>query len=56
MKCLDFDWQIDEFMLYCRSGQLREKSTASYAQTRHRFECWYADGLRIFTADNATEA
>ena len=22
MICLDFDWQIDEFMVYCRSIQL----------------------------------
>ena len=22
MICLDFDWQIDEFMVYCRSTQL----------------------------------
>ena len=26
---LDFDWQINEFMLYYRSAQLREKSMAS---------------------------
>ena len=32
MKCLDFDWQINEFMVYCRSTQLREKSMASYEQ------------------------
>ena len=25
MICLDFDWQIDEFMVYCRSTQLRKK-------------------------------
>ena len=24
MKNLDFDWLTDEFMLYCRSTQLRE--------------------------------
>ena len=23
--CLDFDWQTNEFMLYCRTTQLREK-------------------------------
>ena len=23
MKCLDFDWQINEFMVYCGSTQLR---------------------------------
>ena len=26
MKNLDFDWQINEFMVYCRSAQLKEKS------------------------------
>ena len=26
MKCLDFDWQINEFMVYCRSTQLRERT------------------------------
>ena len=25
MKNLDFEWLTDEFMLYCRSTQLREK-------------------------------
>ena len=30
MKCLDFDWQINEFMVYCRSTQLREKSMMAY--------------------------
>ena len=29
MKNLDFDYQIDEFMVYCRSTQLRPKSMAS---------------------------
>ena len=24
MKCYDFDWQINEFMIYCRSTQLRD--------------------------------
>ena len=26
MTNTDFDWQIDEFMVYCRSTQLREKN------------------------------
>ena len=26
MKNLDFEWLTDEFMLYCRSTQLREKN------------------------------
>ena len=36
--CLDFDWQIDEFMVYCRSTQLREKSMKSYKQALRLFE------------------
>ena len=55
MKCLDFDWQINEFMVYCRSTQLREKSMVSYEQTLRLFERWCADELRIFTTDKVTE-
>ena len=51
MKCLDFDWQINEFMVYCRSTQLREKSMASYEQALRLFERWCAEELRIFTVD-----
>lgn len=47
MKCLDFDWQINEFMVYCRSTQLREKSMASYEQALRLFERWCAEELRI---------
>ena len=35
MKNLDFEWLTDEFMLYCRSIQLREKTMSSYAQAPH---------------------
>ena len=38
MICLDFDWQIDEFMVYCRSTQLREKTMLSYERTLRLFE------------------
>ena len=55
MKCLDFDWEINEFMVYCRSTQLREKSMASYEQALRLFERWCAEELRIFTVDNVTE-
>ena len=24
--CLDFDWQTNEFMVYCQGTQLREKN------------------------------
>lgn len=51
MKCLDFDWQINEFMVYCRSTQLREKSMASYEQALRLFERWCAEELRILTVE-----
>lgn len=37
MICLDFDFQIDEFFLYCRSSQLRPKTLKSYEQTLRIF-------------------
>ena len=40
MICLDFDWQIDEFMVYCRSAQLRDNTMKSYEQTLRLFERW----------------
>ncbi|MBQ2452138.1 MAG: phage integrase N-terminal SAM-like domain-containing protein [Bacteroidales bacterium] len=55
MKNLDFDYQIDEFMVYCRSTQLRPKSMASYEQALRLFERWCADKLGIFTVDLVTE-
>ena len=55
MICLDFDWQINEFMVYCRSTQLREKTMSSYEQTLHLFGRWLADELKIYTVDKVTE-
>ena len=40
MICLDFDFQIDEFFLYCRSSQLRPKTMKSYEQTLRLFQRW----------------
>ena len=45
MKCLDFDWQINEFMVYCRSTQLRKKSMKSYEQTFRLFERWCMEAI-----------
>ena len=45
MKCLDFDWQINEFMVYCRSTQLRKKSMKSYEQTLRLFERWCMEAI-----------
>ena len=55
MISLDFEWQTNEFMLYCRTTQLREKSMASYEQALRLFERWCAEELRIFTVDKVTE-
>lgn len=55
MKNLDFDWQSNEFMLYCRSIQLREKTMGSYEQTLKLFGRWLADELNIYTVDKITE-
>ena len=51
MKNLDFEWLTDEFMLYCRSTQLREKTMSSYEQTLHLFGRWLSDELNIYTVD-----
>ena len=34
MANLDFDWQIDEYMIYCRSRKLREKTMDIYTLSR----------------------
>ena len=47
MKNLDFDWLTDEFMLYCRSTQLREKTMSSYEQTLRLFERWCLEEAEI---------
>ena len=37
MKNLDFEWLTDEFMLYCRTTQLSEKSMMAYEQSLKLF-------------------
>ena len=51
-----FDWQIDEFMIYCRSRQLREKTMNSYEQALRLFERWCREQLAIEDVDKVTEA
>lgn len=51
-----FDWQIDEFMIYCRSRQLREKTMLSYEQTLRLFERWCKEQLNIVEVDKVTES
>ena len=55
MKGKDFDWQTNEFMLYCRTTQLREKSMMAYEQLLKLFERWCRDEMGIFTVDKVTE-
>ncbi len=53
--CLDFDWQTNEFMLYCRTTQLREKTILSYEQTLRLFEKWCKEEQGISTVDKVNE-
>lgn len=56
MLNLTFDWQIDEFMVYCRSRQLREKTMSSYEQTLRLFERWCTEQMNVKTVDKVTES
>jgi len=55
MQNLSFDWQIDEYMINCRSRQLRPKTMNSYEQTLRLFERWCREQLGIETVDKVTE-
>ena len=55
MISLDFDWQTNEFMLYCRTTQLREKSMMAYEQSLKLFQRWCMDEMGIFTVDKVPE-
>ena len=55
MENLSFDYQVDEFMLFCRSRQLREKTMNSYEQTLRLFERWCYESLQIDRVDQITE-
>ena len=56
MENLSFSFQLDEFMLFCRSRQLREKTMNSYEQTLRLFERWCFEQLQIETVDKVTES
>ena len=56
MENLSFDYQLDEFMLFCRSRQLREKTMISYEQTLRLFERWCFEELEIDQVDKITES
>lgn len=56
MTNLSFDRQIDEYMVYCRSRQLREKTMASYEQTLRLFERWCKEKMGIESVDKVSES
>ena len=56
MQNLSFDWQIDEYMINCRSRQLRPRTMNSYEQSLRLFERWCKEQLGIETVDKVTES
>ena len=55
MTNLSFDWQIDEFMIFCQSKQLRPKSLMSYEQSLRLFQRWCKEEHNIENVDQVTE-
>ena len=55
MYDLSIEYQIDEFMIYCRSRELRAKTLESYEHTLRLFERWCNDELNITQVDQVTE-
>ena len=55
MQNYDFDFQLDDFMLYCRTNQLRPKTMASYEQTLRLFQRWLKEELQIENVNEVTE-
>ena len=51
----EFDQHIDEYMIYCRSRQLRPKTMLSYERTLRLFERWCRDEMEIDSLDDVTE-
>ncbi len=51
-----FDYLISEYMVYCRSRQLREKTMNSYEQALRLFERWCYEQMNIDSVDKITES
>jgi len=47
MPDMSFSWQIEEFMVYCQSRQLRQKTISSYEQALRLFERWCKEHIFI---------
>ena len=50
------EYLIEEYMVYCRSRQLREKTMASYEQALRLFERWCKEQMNIYDAKEITES
>ena len=55
MPNMDFEWQIDEFMVDCRSRQLRPKTMSSYEQALRLFARWCRENMNITEVTDVTE-
>lgn len=52
----DLGYLIEEYMVYCRSRQLREKTMLSYEQVLRLFERWCNEEMKIFDVLDITES
>ena len=50
------EYLIEEYMVYCRSRQLREKTMLAYEQTLRLFEKWCYEEMKIFDVLDITES
>lgn len=55
MMKADLGYYIDEYMIYCRSNQLRAKTLASYEQALRLFERWCREELKIDSVSGITD-
>ena len=53
---MTFNYWIDEYMIFCRSNQLREKTLNSYEQALRLFERWSREAMQIDDVGKITEA
>ena len=56
MERQSFDFYIDDFLLFCRSRQLREKTMLSYEQALRLFERWCWEQFQIDAVERITES
>ena len=56
MPNMDFEWQIEEFMVDCRSRQLRPKTMNSYEQALRLFARWCRERMNITEVTDVTES